>query len=65
MDELHLELTKCSTVGCDEISLSQIPGPCFNVIKKTCHSGYRDSHIRDAAIVRPSYLYNGNLDTGK
>ena len=30
-----------------------------------CHSRYGDSHCRDSAVMRPSYLYTGNVYTGK
>ena len=39
------------------------PGPCLNI--KTVFPGYRDSHNNDEMVVKPSYLYNGNLYTGK
>ena len=39
--------------------------PGLRVNKKTVLPGYRNSHIKDKTVLRPSYLYNGNFYADK
>ena len=57
-----IERCACQTwrVFHDDINVE--PVSCFNI--KMSHQ-YRNSHHKDKTVLRPTYLYNGNLYTGK